>query len=84
MKQDVAEGKAATQRFHGVMRGLLATMRSKRPDESSIAAHLLDIKDPDTGEIQHFMGAADDDLDTLQSHYRVGVLTCPPFQLTVD
>ncbi|CAL8468141.1 g7680 [Coccomyxa elongata] len=48
-RKDVAEGKAATQRFHGVMRGLLTTMRSKRPDESSIAAHLLDIKDPDTG-----------------------------------
>lgn len=52
-EQDVAEGKAATKRFQGVMRGLLATMRAKRPDESSIAAHLLDIKDPDTGERLH-------------------------------
>lgn len=41
----------ATQRFHGVMKGLLAGMRRERPVESSIAAHLLDIKDPDTGAL---------------------------------
>ena len=43
----------ATQRFHGVMKGLLAGMRRERPVESSIAAHLLDIKDPDTGALIH-------------------------------
>ncbi len=47
--QDVKEGKAATLHFHGVMMGLLAGMRRERPAETSIAAHLLDIKDPDTG-----------------------------------
>ena len=35
--------------FHGIMGELLAGMRKQRPAESSIAAHLLDIKDPDTG-----------------------------------
>lgn len=51
IKQDVAEGKAATKRFHDVMCRLLAVIRAKRPVESSIAAHLLDITDPDTGEL---------------------------------
>lgn len=36
--------------FHAVMQDLLAGMRRERPAESSIAAHLLDIKDPVTGE----------------------------------
>ncbi len=39
-----------TKRFHAVMGKLLASIRAKRPAESSIAAHLLDIKDPETGE----------------------------------
>jgi hypothetical protein len=41
-----------TKRFHRVMQELLDSIRAKRPDESSIAAHLLDIKDPDTGDHQ--------------------------------
>ncbi|EIE20661.1 cytochrome P450 [Coccomyxa subellipsoidea C-169] len=49
-RKDVKEGKAATLCFHGVMLGLLAGMRRERPAETSIAAHLLDIKDPDTGK----------------------------------
>ena len=35
--------------FHAVMRELLNDIRKQRPAESSIAAHLLDVKDPDTG-----------------------------------
>jgi hypothetical protein len=35
--------------FHAVMYDLLAGMRQSRPAESSIAAHLMDIKDPHTG-----------------------------------
>lgn len=39
-----------TKCFHGVMLELLDSIRAKRPAETSIAAHLLDIKDPDTGD----------------------------------
>ena len=31
------------------MQDLVSTMRTETPDPSSIAAHLLDIKDPSTG-----------------------------------
>ena len=40
-----------TKRFHSLMQGLVDGMRTERPAESSIAAHLLDIKDPDTGAV---------------------------------
>jgi len=32
------------------MQGLVDGMRHQRPEESSIAAHLLEIKDPETGD----------------------------------
>ena len=32
-----------------VMQSLVDTMRTETPDPSSIAAHLLEIKDPSTG-----------------------------------
>ena len=47
--QDVREGEAITKRFHSIMQSLVDGMHSERPAESSIAAHLLDIKDPETG-----------------------------------
>ena len=47
--QGARAGAAAMREFHTVMRELLAGMRQQRPAKSSIAAHLLDIKDPDTG-----------------------------------
>lgn len=50
--QDVQEGVAITKRFHGIMQGLVDGMRKEQPAGSSIAAHLLTIKDPETGE-QH-------------------------------
>ena len=49
--QEVREGTAVTRRFHGIMQGLVDGMRRQRPAESSIAAHLLDIKDPKTGAL---------------------------------
>ncbi|CAL5225848.1 g8631 [Coccomyxa viridis] len=49
-RKDVREGTAATKAFHKVMQSLVDTMRSETPDPSSIAAHLLDIKDPSTGK----------------------------------
>ena len=51
LAQDVRAGTAVTQRFHVTMQGLVDGMRQQRPEESSIAAHLLDIKDPETGEL---------------------------------
>ena len=48
--QDVQEGDAVTKRFHSIMQGLVDGMRKEQPAESSIAAHLLSIKDPETGE----------------------------------
>ena len=47
--QDVRAGTAVTRRFHVIMQGLVDGMRTHRPEESSIAAHLLDIRDPETG-----------------------------------
>lgn len=47
--QDVRDGAAATKAFHKVMQSLVSTMRKDKLDPSSIAAHLLDIKDPSTG-----------------------------------
>ncbi len=47
--QDVRDGAAATRAFHKVMQDLVSMMRTETPDPSSIAAHLLDIKDPSTG-----------------------------------
>ena len=47
--QDVRAGTAVTKRFHSIMQQLVDGMRRERPAESSIAAHLLDIKDPKTG-----------------------------------
>ena len=47
--QDVREGEAITKRFHSIMQSLVDGMHKERPAESSIAAHLLDIKDPETG-----------------------------------
>ena len=42
------------------MQSLVDTMRSETPDPSSIAAHLLDIKDPSTGasksQTAHWVG----------------------------
>ena len=38
-----------TKRFHSTMQRLVDGMRKQRPEESSIAAHLLDIQDPETG-----------------------------------
>ena len=48
--QDVQEGVAITKRFHSIMQGLVDGMRKEQPAESSIAAHLLSIEDPETGE----------------------------------
>ena len=48
--QDVQEGVAITKRFHSIMQGLVDGMRKEQPAESSIAAHLLSIKDPESGE----------------------------------
>jgi len=48
--QDVRAGTAVTQRFHGIMQDLVDGMRRQRPEESSIAAHLLEIKDHETGD----------------------------------
>lgn len=53
--QDVRAGTAVTQRFHGIMQGLVAGMRKQRPEESSIAAHLLDIPDPVTGALSYVL-----------------------------
>ena len=47
--QDVRAGTAVTKRFHCIMQRLVDGMRKQRPEESSIAAHLLDIQDPETG-----------------------------------
>ena len=47
--QDVREGEAITKRFHRIMQSLVDGMHKERPAQSSIAAHLLDIKDPKTG-----------------------------------
>jgi hypothetical protein len=47
--QDVRAGARAMRKFHAVMLDLLAGIRKERPAESSIAAHLMDIKDPHTG-----------------------------------
>jgi hypothetical protein len=47
--QDVRDGVAVTKKFHGLMQDLVDGMRKERPAESSIAAHLLDIKHPKTG-----------------------------------
>ena len=54
--QDVRDGAAATKTFHKVMQSLVDTMRAETPDPSSIAAHLLDIKDPSTGDFQWSLG----------------------------
>lgn len=48
-RKDVREGEAITKRFHSIMQSLVDGMHKERPAESSIAAHLLDIKDPETG-----------------------------------
>ena len=48
--QDVRDGVAVTKQFHSIMQGLVDGMRNEQPAESSIAAHLLDIKDPETGQ----------------------------------
>lgn len=48
--QDVQDGVAVTKQFHSIMQGLVDGMRNEQPAESSIAAHLLDIKDPETGQ----------------------------------
>ncbi|CAL5222409.1 g4768 [Coccomyxa viridis] len=49
-RQDVRAGTAVTKRFHSIMQRLVDGMRKQRPEESSIAAHLLDIQDPETGK----------------------------------
>lgn len=48
--QDVRGGVAITKQFHSIMQGLVDGMRNEQPAESSIAAHLLAIKDPETGK----------------------------------
>ncbi|CAL5223871.1 g6460 [Coccomyxa viridis] len=49
-RKDVRAGTAATKEFHKVMQSLVKSMRTETPDPSSIAAHLLEIKDPSTGK----------------------------------
>ncbi|CAL5219591.1 g1454 [Coccomyxa viridis] len=49
-RKDVQEGDAITKRFHSIMQGLVDGMRKEQPAESSIAAHLLSIRDPETGK----------------------------------
>ncbi len=51
--QDVRNGTAVTKKFHGLMQELVNGMRKERPADSSIAAHLLDIKHPKTGTLFH-------------------------------
>jgi cytochrome P450 len=48
--QDYWEGKAATRRFHKLVAGLLAELHAKRRDEACFGAHLLDVRDPSTGQ----------------------------------
>ena len=49
--QEVRAGTTVTRRFHGIMQGLVDGMRKQRPEESTIAAHLLDIQDPKNGTL---------------------------------
>ena len=48
--QDVRQSHGVLARFHGIMGDLLADVRRTPPSRNSIAAHLLGIEDPRTGE----------------------------------
>ena len=48
--QDVRQSHGVLARFHGIMGDLLADVRRTPPSPNSIAAHLLGIEDPRTGE----------------------------------
>ncbi|KAK9820314.1 hypothetical protein WJX72_008814 [[Myrmecia] bisecta] len=48
-RKDVREGKAAFRRYHGISEWLLKEIRTTPPAPSTIAGHLLRIKDPATG-----------------------------------
>lgn len=43
------EGKQAIRQFQSVMKGLVQEVRRRPPAANSIAAHLLNIRDPATG-----------------------------------
>ncbi|EIE20244.1 cytochrome P450 [Coccomyxa subellipsoidea C-169] len=49
-RPDVWAGKAATRRYHEMIHRLMADIRRERPPDVTIAAHLLDIVDPRTGQ----------------------------------